>query len=121
MGGGRGESGGRALEAPEAVQHEPDHVALAPLEIGGILERDADGGRHGLGMNEMEPAERDDAEQELGRVPRGRVVEAELGADRCQRLLAAESCSPTGLVPPSRSARRSIRRMKLGRAARKSK
>ena len=87
MGGRRDEGGGRALETPQAVQHEPDHVALAPLELGGIVERDADGGRYGLGMDEVEPAERDDAEEELGRVARGGIVEAELGADRRQRLL----------------------------------
>src|SRR4029079_5049496 len=59
----------------------------APLELGGIVERDADGGRYGLGMDEVEPAERDDAEEELGRVRRGGGVDAELGADGRQRLL----------------------------------
>src|SRR5262245_8469722 len=99
MGGCSGGGGGRALEAPEAVQHEPDHVALAPLEIGGLLERDADGGCHGLGVDEMEPAECDDAEEKLGRVARRCVVEAELGADRRERLLAGREVLPDRGAP----------------------
>src|SRR5262245_61160254 len=88
MGGRSGKGGGRALETPQAVQHEPDHVTLAPLELASVVERDADGRGHGLGVDEVEPAEGDDAEKELGRVARGGVVEAELGADCRQCLLA---------------------------------
>ena len=49
---------------------------------------DADRRGDGARVNEGEPAERDDAEQQLRRLARRRVVEPELGADRGQRLLA---------------------------------
>src|SRR3954447_3581742 len=56
-------------------------------------------------MDEVEPAERDDAEEELSRVPRGRVVEAKLGADRGQRLLTGgEVLADRQGAPPAQSA-----------------
>jgi hypothetical protein len=89
MDGGPGESGRQpALESGDAVEHESDDVPPAPLEIFGVLQRHAHGGGDGTGVDQVEPAERDDAEQELRGLARGRVVEPQLRADRGQRFLA---------------------------------
>ncbi len=86
------------------------------------VERDADRGRDGARVDQRKPAERDDAEEQLRRVARRRVVEAELGADRGERLLAGgKMAAHRRAVPAPLSASRSISRTKLGRAARKSK
>ena len=65
-----GGGGGRLGEAADAVQDEVDDVPLPALEIGRSSRLDADGGRHRAGMDQREPAERDDAEQELRRLTR---------------------------------------------------
>ena len=83
------------------MQHEVDHMALATLQGVGVVQRDADRGRDRAGVDQGKPAERDDTEQQLGRVARRRVVEAELGADRGERLLARGR-----VVPPVGQCRR---------------
>ena len=89
MADGGGEGGGdRPLESGEPVKHQADDVPAAPLQVLGVLQRDADRGRDGAGVDQVEPAQGDDAEQQLRRLARGCVVQAQLGADGGKRLLA---------------------------------
>src|SRR5258705_1351721 len=83
LGEGGGPVGG---ETAKPVQHEGYDVALATLEILEGLEVDAHRRGHRACVDEGEPAERDDAEEELRRVARFRVVESEPGTDRRERL-----------------------------------
>jgi hypothetical protein len=62
-------------------------VTLPAFQLFGIAETHAHRRRDGAGVDQREPAERDDAEQELGGFPRGRILEPELGADRSQGFL----------------------------------
>ena len=103
------------------MEHEVDDVAPPPRQVLAVGETHPDGPGHRAGMNQGEPAERDDAQEELRRLARRRVVESELGADGRQRLLTSgEVASPPSRVSLARASR-SISRTKLGRAARKSK
>jgi hypothetical protein len=70
------------------VQYERDHLSLAPLEIRRVLQRHADGRSHRAGVDQRKPAERDDAEQQLRRVARGRIVQPQLGADSGKSFLS---------------------------------
>ena len=91
----------------EAVQHQGDHVALALLQSrSASSSRYAHCGRHGARVNQREPAERDDAEQELRRLARRRVVQTQLGADGGQRLLAGGEAGSRRRGAGSRSAPR---------------
>src|SRR5882724_1358920 len=63
-------------------------MALPALELLEAVELDPHRRGHRARVDEGEPAERDDAEEELGRVAGLAVVEAELGADRRERFLA---------------------------------
>jgi hypothetical protein len=105
----------------QTVQDEVDHVALPALELLQGLEAYADSRGDGSGMDQRKPAECDDTEQQLRRVAGFGVVQPELGADGRERFLSGgEVGRPLQLVAPL-NASRSMRRMKLGRAARKSK
>src|SRR5688500_3129264 len=79
---------GFGVEPAKSVNDERDDVLLALLPPRRRREIDADGRRYGAGVHDGEPAERDDAEQELRRLARRRGIEAELGGDRGERLLA---------------------------------
>ena len=74
-------------QAGDPVQDQAHYVALASLEVLGALELDTDGRRDRPRVNQGKPAQRDDAEEQLGGIARLRVVEAELGADGGERLL----------------------------------
>ncbi len=86
---------GLGKETAKAVDHEVHDVALATIEVIGLVERDADRRCDGAGVHQRKPTERDDTEKELGGVARGLVVEAELVADRGERLLAGDMRSAT--------------------------
>ena len=63
------EGGGlRTLEPGQAVEHETDDVAPAALEVVGVLQRDSDCRRDGAGVDQVEPAEGDDAEEQMCRI-----------------------------------------------------
>ena len=62
---------GRSAEAGQPVEHEPNDVMPAALEILIVGKTYADRPGNGPGMNQGEPAEGDDAEQELGGLARG--------------------------------------------------
>jgi len=106
----------------DAIEHEIDYVALALSQGRRVAEPDPDGGGNGAGVNQGEPAQGDDAQEQLGGVTGGRRVEPEL--DRhCRDRLTAHLHLRQGLgrTPAAVSASRSSRRTKLGRATRKSK
>src|SRR5918997_147234 len=63
-------------------------MALALLDLGRGIEANTHRGCNRSRVDHGEPAERDDAEQELCRLTRFGIVQAELGADRGERLLA---------------------------------
>ena len=72
MGRGLGGGWGDERAAAETVQHQVNHVALAPLEVVGSLELDAHRRGDGARVDQGKPAERDDAEQQLSRLARRR-------------------------------------------------
>jgi hypothetical protein len=75
------------VESAKSVEHERRDVALADLPVRGVGQVDTDRGRDGIGVDEREPAERDDAEEQLRGFTRRRRIEPELGGDRGERLL----------------------------------
>src|SRR5690349_5081960 len=86
---GLGKGGRRRTGEPgESVEHQAHDVTLAALEVAGALEVYTNGRRDGTDMDQRKPAQRDDAEEELGRVTRLGVVEAQLRTDGGERLLA---------------------------------
>ena len=120
-GGGRGRrsweasvrvaASGRGREAADAVQDEIDHVPLAPLEVRRPRRASTpDGGGDGARVDQRKPAERDDAEQELGRVARrrrrarapARSPRAPPGRPRGGRRPSSAPCRRP--APPARSA-----------------
>lgn len=70
------------------MEHEAYDMATSALEVLGVFQGHTNRRCDRPGVNQVKPAEGDDAEQQLRGVARQGVVETELRADRGHRLLA---------------------------------
>ena len=59
------------VESGDTVEHQADHVPTAALEVFGVFQGHTDGWCDGASVNQVEPAQRDDAEQQLRGLARG--------------------------------------------------